>query len=157
MMLKLSSRYLPGGHFSTLALFRFCPAALRPQLTHKQNRSDTSYSYTRIAIALFGATTYGCHCSRRPEWSLWPSEEDFSSGHWAEKQRKRQTSQPTQWNRTFFRQTAPASPAYLTTVRSRAERASLWKVMTTLEAGRSDFHCLCLQLRAHKKAHRLEM
>lgn len=46
----------------------------------------------------------------------------------------------------FRRQRLCASFAHLTTVRSRAERASLWKVMTTLDAGKSDFHCLCLQL-----------
>lgn len=41
MMSGLSSHYLPGGHFSTLALFQFCPAALRPQLSHKQDRRRT--------------------------------------------------------------------------------------------------------------------
>lgn len=48
--------------------------------------------------------------------------------------------------RIFNKQVGTESFCYLTTVRSRAERASLWKVMTTLEAGRSEFHCLCLQL-----------
>lgn len=46
MLLKLSSHYLPGGHFSTLALFQFCPAALRPQLTHT---NKTGADQTQVA------------------------------------------------------------------------------------------------------------
>lgn len=51
----------------------------------------------------------------------------------------------------FLKCIAHTPLTYLTTVRSSAERASLWKVMTTLEAGSSDFHCLCLQLNKRRR------
>lgn len=41
--------------------------------------------------------------------------------------------------------------SHLTTVRSRAERASLWKVIITLDPGRSVLHCLWRQLRERKR------
>lgn len=90
----------------------------------------------------FVVNTNDYRCSRQPEWSLWPSEEDFSSGHWTD----RRADGWRQRKHKLSYKLADTWQAYLTTVRSRAERASLWKVMTTLDAGRSDFHCLCLQL-----------
>lgn len=53
------------------------------------NRPQTLYLCTgRIQ---FGVNTNGYRCSRPPEWSLWPSEEGFSSGRWTDRQTERQT------------------------------------------------------------------
>lgn len=110
---------------------------------------DSRHDIYILVLSRLQVNTHDYRCSRQPEWSLWPSEMDFSSGHWTDRwtdgwrQRQHELSYQLAWRRV----------PYLTTVRSRAERASLWKVMTTLDAGRSDFHCLCLQLQQQTHIH----
>lgn len=87
VMIKPSSSKVPSlrSFLNTRTFSIFPSSAPSSAGTHTDTHRAVMFIciFTLMMLALFACvhTTHDYHCSHQPEWSLWPSEVDFSSGH----------------------------------------------------------------------------